>query len=198
MNTPRVVLPGIVTGAVVLLLLAALGIFLPKATGSTGDLALPDSLSGGYVAADLREAYADLQQATDEQKASYVTTQVNARAFADQALAEAGVDGVSRNYLSSDGSGFIAVQLLRAEGGAVSPFLFTDPATADASSQIDRLVNVGDALCIETGFGDGQGGFRQSLIECQKSDHGLTLQLTTQGTVETVEALIEDVWAEVA
>jgi hypothetical protein len=197
-NKPRVVLPGVVIGVIGLALAVAFGVLLPKANGDTGDLTLPATLPGGYVAADTRAAYEALSSATDEQKASYATQQVNAKKFAAKSFDEVGVSGVARNYLTKDGQGFIAVQLIRAEGGALSPYLFTDPATAESGTSLDHFVKAGDALCIETGAADGSGGVTQSMIECQKSEHGLTLQVTTQADIATVGALIDKIWDKVA
>lgn len=198
MNKPRVVLPGILVGVIALALAVALGVLLPKANGSTGDLSLPDTLPGGYVAADLRTAYEGLSSTTDEQKAAYATQQVNAKNFAAKSYDEVGVSGVARNYLTKDGQGFVAVQLIRAEGGVLSPYLFADPATAEPGSSVDRLLKAGDATCIETGAADGAGSVQQSMIRCQIAEHGLTLQVTTQAPLASVEKIIDDIWHKVA
>lgn len=198
MNKPRVVLPGVIVGLVALVLVAVFGIFLPKASGQTGDLVLPDKLPGGYVAADLRAAYEKLESVTDADIASYATEQVNAKKFAAKSFANLDIEGVSRNYLTADGQGFIAVQLIRAAGGALSPFLFSDPARATQGTSLDHLVKAGDATCIETGTADGSGGVQQSVIECQKSAHGLTLQVTTQAKIAEVADLVDTIWDEVA
>ncbi|WP_300681512.1 hypothetical protein [Nocardioides sp.] len=198
MNKPRVVLPGVLIGVVALALAVVFGVLLPKAHGDTGNLSLPDKLPGGYVAADLRSAYDSISSATDAQKASYATQQVNAKKYADTSFKSMGISAVARNYLTKDGQGFIAVQLIRAEGGALSPYLFTDPAQAQSGSSLDHFVKAGDATCIETGTANGTSKLTQSMIECQKSEHGLTLQVTTQGEVATVGKLIDSIWAEVA
>ncbi|UDY23901.1 hypothetical protein [Nocardioides sp. Kera G14] len=198
MNKHRVVLPGLIVGALLLALVAVFAIFLPKVEGKTGDLTLPATLPGGYVAADRREAYESLTSATDADKANYVTSQVNAGKFAAKSYKAMGVEGVSRNYLTKDGQQFVAVQLIRAQGGAISPFLFTDPKTAEQGTQLDHYVKAGDATCIETGTSDGAGKVQQSVIECQKSEDGLTLQVTTQNSISAVGKLIDAIWDDVA
>jgi hypothetical protein len=195
---PRVVLPGIIVGALLLGLAVVFAVLLPKAQGATGDLALPDSLPGGYIAADTSAAYAALSGSDDATKQQYADQQVASNEFAAKSFKGVDVEGVSRNYLTKDGQEFIAVQLIRAEGGALSPFLFSDPAKAQSGQQLDHLVKAGDATCIETGVADGNGGIQQSVIQCQKSEHGLTLQLTTQNSVKAVGTLVDDVWDAVS
>ncbi|MFT4263633.1 MAG: hypothetical protein QM572_09645 [Nocardioides sp.] len=201
MKSPRVVLPGVVAGVLLLAVAVAFAVFLPKAHGET-TLVLPDKLPGGYVAADLRAAYEGIDGATDEDKATYATAQVNARKYSAKAFKAAGVEGVARNYLTKDGSEFIAVQLIRADGGALSPYLFTDPATASSGTSLDHYVKAGHALCIETGTADGSGNVQQSVIECQRSEDGLTLQVTTQSSADDVAKavgkIVDSVWDEVA
>jgi hypothetical protein len=181
---------GIALGAVLLGLVAAFAIALPKAadgetehvTTSTGDLELPDTLPGGYTASDLPEAftgkYAD--RAEEVSKA-----QQDAREHGDQVLADVlGVPAVTRTYASEDLHA-VFVQAFRASGGAFSPDSLPDPATAQGQS-VPELVSVGDAACIVSRQPSQAGApvdesAPPAYAQCQLSEGGLTIQVGAQG-----------------
>jgi hypothetical protein len=177
---------GIVLGVVCLGLIAAFAIALPKAAGedepaaSTGPLALPDTLPGGYTAADLPEAftgdYAD-------RAAEIAKTQQAAREYGDQVLSDVLGTAVTRTYASEDLHALF-VQAFRAAGGAFAPDSLPDPATAQGQS-VPELVSVGDGACIVTRQAAQAGAAVDesappTYAQCQVSEGELTVQVGAQ------------------
>ncbi len=78
---PRVVLPGVLVGLLLLGLAVVFAVVLPKAQRD-GRSRLPDKLPGGYIAADTSEAYAALTNTTDADKQNYADQQVASNKFA--------------------------------------------------------------------------------------------------------------------
>ncbi|WP_133058949.1 MULTISPECIES: hypothetical protein [unclassified Nocardioides] len=179
---------GIVLGVVVLGLIAAFAIALPKAAdggegepaASTGPLTLPDTLPGGYTAADLPEAftgdYADRAAEISE-------TQQAAREHGDQVLSDVLGTAVTRTYASEDLHALF-VQAFRAAGGAFAPDSLPDPATAQGQA-VPELVSVGDAACIVTRAAPQAGAAVDesappTYAQCQVSEGELTVQVGAQ------------------
>jgi len=193
----RVVLPGVILGVLVLALAAVFAIVLPKVSGESDELSLPDRLPGGYTATDLAEAYKDAPGATDDKVQQASASERSTRSYGDKMLEKAGVVGVTRNYVNKDLSSPLVVQAFRAEGGAFAPFQFSDPKTSQAG-EIQTLVRRDDVLCIQNGSSDGQGGVQAAYIECQKSEHGVTVQVTSTLELKKAVDLVNDVFDEVA
>ncbi len=179
---------GIALGVVFLGLLAAFAIALPKAadagevTAPAGDLTLPDTLPGGYTAADLPEAftgdYAD--RAEEVSKA-----QQAAREHGDMVLADVlDEPAVTRTYASTDLHA-VFVQGFRAPGGAFAPDSLPDPATAQGQP-VPELVSVGDGACIVSRQPSQTGApvdesTPPTYAQCQVSEGELTVQVGAQG-----------------
>ena len=179
---------GIALGVVFLALVAAFAIALPKASdgdegpSSTEGLSLPDTLPGGYTAADLPAAftgeYADRAEEVSK-------TQQAAREHGDQVLADVlGEPAVTRTYASADLHA-VFVQAFRAAGGAFSPDSLPDPATAQGQS-VPELVSVGDAACIVSRQASQAGAAVDesappAYAQCQLSEGQLTVQVGAQG-----------------
>jgi hypothetical protein len=197
---------GIGLGVVCLGLIAAFAIALPKATGedgaaaSTGPLALPDTLPGGYTAADLPEAftgdYAD-------RAAEISKVQQAAREHGDLVLSDVLGTAVTRTYASKDLHALF-VQAFRAAGGAFAPDSLPDPATAQGQS-VPELVSVGDGACIVTRQAAQAGAAVDesappAYAQCQVSEGELTVQVGAQnlqpedmvGIADHVLGLLQD------
>lgn len=181
---------------IVLALFVVFAVLLPKADGE-GDLSLPDTLPGGYTATDLEKAYQGAQGASAEQITQQAATERSSRTYGDKALADSGATAVTRSYVTKDLANALVVQAFRAEGGAFSPFQLADPKAAQSGQSVERLVKKGDAVCIERGAADGNGGVQASYVECQKSEGGLTIQVTSPLSLAKTVALVDDVFEKV-
>lgn len=199
MSNRRVVLPGAVLGVLLLALAVVFAIALPKVSGeSNGELSLPDKLPGGYAATDLASTWKNAPEATEEKIESAAATERSARTYGDKAFRAAGVDAVTRGYVDAKFAQGVFVQAFHAQGGAFSPFQFADPKGAQAGQQVQRLVRQGDALCIEVGSADGQGGSQPAYVQCQKSEDDLTVQVTTPLALDKAADLVDAVFAELS
>ena len=182
---------GLALGVVLLGLVAAFAIALPKAAdadegaeepaASTGPLTLPDTLPGGFTAADLPEAFTgDYAARADE----ISKTQEAAREHGDQVLADVlGAPAVTRTYASEDLHA-VFVQGFRAAGGAFAPDSLPDPATAQGQP-VPELVAVGDGACIVTRQAAQAGAAVDptappTYAQCQVSEGELTVQVGAQ------------------
>lgn len=198
-------------GALLLALVAALAIGLPKAVGdsagesgsgggrtvSTEPVTLPDTLPGGYVAADTEAAFASIPEEQADQAGATVRNEQAARAYSDKALQAAGVPAAGRTYITPDGTPLI-VQAFRAAGGAFAPLQINDPASAAAGDSVNDLITVDGLTCIQTGTADGAGGLQGGYIECQKSSDDFTIQVTSPLDADATVALVNTVWTELA
>ncbi len=183
---------GILVGLVLLGLMAAFAIGLPKTAdaeegGSQVELSLPDTLPGGYTAADLPESFADGELA--EQADQIAEQQAESTEYGDEVLPEVlGHPAVTRSYVV-DGSKAVFVQVFAAEGGALAPGSLTDPATTGGTGGL-TMENVDGAACI-VGYGQTQDGSlgEPTSTQCQLSEDGLTVQ--TQSNQVGAEELVE-------
>jgi hypothetical protein len=183
---------GIALGLVFLGLVAAFAIALPKAAdadagapeveASTGPLSLPDTLPGGYTAADLPEAFTGDYAA---RAAEISKAQQAAREHGDHVLADVlGEPAVTRTYASADLHA-VFVQGFRAAGGAFAPDSLPDPATAQGQA-VPELVAAGDGACIVSRQPSQAGApvdesAPPTYAQCQVSEGQLTVQVGAQG-----------------
>jgi hypothetical protein len=193
----RIVLPGVILGVLLLALAAVFAVGLPK-LHDEGDIALPDTLPGGYTATDLDKAYRGAPGATAEKISQASASERSARSYGDKAMAAAGITGVTRTYVDKSLSSPVIVQVFRAAGGAFAPFEFSDPKSAQAGQDVKRLVRKGDVVCIENGTADGNGGLQPAYVQCQESQGGLTVQVTTPLAVAKAVKVVGTVLDEVA
>lgn len=197
---------GILAGVAVLAAMIGLAVLLPKAQGDEGTggaaLVLPDTLPGGYAAADLESTfggeYADQAEAISEQQAGY-------REHAEEVLADVlDVPAATRTYASDDLSTAVQVQAVRAPGGAFVPESISDPDQAAPGQGTQELVREGDAVCIvqraatsAESTPDATGA--PSYASCQRSEGDLTVQGSAAGLeLADLVAVLDDVWAEIA
>jgi hypothetical protein len=189
---------GIVVGVVSLGLIVAFAIALPKgadadaSSAPTGELTLPDTLPGGYTAADLPEAftgkYADRADEVSKQQRS-------AREHGDEVLTEVlDEPAATRTYASKDLQTAVFVQGFRAAGGAFAPDSLPDPADAQPGQSVPELLAVGDAACIVTPQSSQTGqpvpeSTPPAYAQCQVSEGELTVQVGAQGL--QAEAIVE-------
>lgn len=188
---------GIAVGVVLLGLMAAFAIVLPKtADGAEGadelELSLPDTLPGGYAAADLPESFADGELA--EQAEAIAEQQAGSTAYGNEVLPDVlGHPAVTRSYVV-DGSQAVFVQLIQAEGGALAPTALTDPATTEGAGGI-TMEEIDGAACILT-YGQSQGADLgdPTSTQCQLARDGLTVQVqSNQVAGEDLVALADAV-----
>ena len=183
---------GILVGLVLLGLMAAFAIGLPKTadaeeTAPSVELSLPDTLPGGYTAADLPESFADGELA--EQADQIAEQQATSTEYGDEVLPEVlGHPAVTRSYVV-DGSKGVFVQVFAAEGGALAPNSLTDPSGTGGAGGL-TMENVDGAACILS-YGQSQDGSLgdPTSTQCQLSEDGLTVQ--AQSNQIGAEALVE-------
>lgn len=172
---------GILLGLVILGLMAAFAIGLPKAHGEDDggalDLTLPDSLPGGYIASDNPEAFAGGQL---EAQADTIVKQEKANAaYGNRVLPDVlGRSAVTRTYVA-DGTQAIFVQAFQSEGGAFAPNSLPDPDAAGGQPATE-LVNVGDGVCIIT-YGQAASGQspEPAFNQCQVTSGEVTVQIAS-------------------
>lgn len=198
----RAALIGLVLGAVLLGLIAVFAIVLPKVSDESeaagAPIVLPDRLPGGYVATDLPEAFAGAPGGSEDQIDAAVRNEKAAREYGDQVLAESGATAATRTYVGEDLQTAVVVQAFRAAGGAFAPFQFNDPANAEPGQEVESLVRVGEAVCIQHGTAAGEGRIEGGYVQCQKSEGELTIQVTTPLELEEAAEMVETVWSQVA
>jgi len=193
---------GIAVGLVLLGLVAAFAIGLPKASGADDasaapavDLTLPDTLPGGYAAADDPAAFADGDLA---QQADQIAQQQAANtAYGDKVLNDVlGAPAATRSYVV-DGTNAVFVQVFQSAGGAFSPSSLTDPASTNGGGGL-TMAKVGDGICILT-YGQSQDGTPgdPSSSQCQVTHDQLTVQIQSAGVsaeelVHVADGLLDD------
>jgi hypothetical protein len=175
---------GIVLGLVLLGLVAAFAIALPKASGeeshavSEEPLSLPDTLPGGYAAADDPAAFdgTDLEAQAKE----IAKQQAEAATYTNKVLPDVlGHPATARTYVAN-GSTPVYVQVFRAEGGALAPQSMLAPHAADDGGT--TMAKVGEGVCILI-YGQPQsGGSGDPLAtQCQVTRDGVTVQVQASG-----------------
>jgi hypothetical protein len=183
---------GIAVGIVLLGLMAAFAIGLPKAHGEPDDTApeidisMPDTLPGGYAAADLPDSFADGQLA--DQAEQIAQQQAASTQYGNQVLPEVlGNPAATRSYVV-DGTKAVFIQVFEAGGGAFAPTTLTDPTTTNGSGGT-TMDSVGDGVCILT-FGQTQDGMPGDPVasQCQVTRGELTAQI--QSTTIPAEDLV--------
>lgn len=191
----------IAIGAITLGLLALFAIALPKAVEGEGEgesvrLVLPDTLPGGYAAADDPAAfeggdYADQAESIAEQERSNSD-------YGNRILPEVlGHAAATRTYVL-DGTKAVFVQVFDAEGGAFAPNSIPDPE-ASGGAPANEVTNVGDGVCILS-YGQGStdaGPADPVFSQCQVSRDGRTVQIGASEVdadhlVATADGLLDD------
>ncbi len=196
---------GIAVGIVLLGLIAAFAIGLPKAHGEADDSApeidivLPDSLPGGYAAADDPASFADGQLA--QQAEQIAQQQAASTKYGNDVLPQVlGNPAATRSYVV-DGTKAVFIQVFQAQGGAFAPTVLTDPTTTNGGGGT-TMDDVGDGVCILT-FGQSQGGTTTapSASQCQVTRGELTAQIQSttipaDELVTVADGLLDDLQAE--
>jgi hypothetical protein len=179
----RVVPLGLLLGAILLGLVAVFAIAIPKLHGD-GDIALPDTLPGGFTATDVPSAYKNVPSAAKSQVATYIKGEKKSAEFSDKALKDAYGSGQTRTYvnLTPKSQSSIVVTAFHSDGGAFAPLAITDPSTAAQQGGGDVLVSADDVVCIQHLAASQTGATQTAYFECQKSQNGLTVQVTSQAT----------------
>ncbi|CAB4691478.1 MAG: hypothetical protein F2667_02315 [Actinobacteria bacterium] len=132
-SSSRTAALGLVAGAILLAVVAAFAIFLPKAHGS--EIELPETLPGG------------LERVVQPEDSEFDESEIEGSAA--DALAELyDADATVGDYATADRSAQVTVTVLDVPAG---PFLPTgpvpDPETYGYARGATELVTVGDAIC---------------------------------------------------
>jgi hypothetical protein len=192
---------GIAVGLVLLGLVAAFAIGLPKAHGESDDsvpevdIVLPDTLPGGYAAADDPKSFADGQLA--DQAEAIARQQAASTDYGNEVLPDVlGNPAATRSYVV-DGTNAVFVQVFQAPGGAFAPSSLTDPSTTNGAGGT-TMESVGDGACI-LNYGQSQDGTpgKPASSECQVSRGELTVQIQSAGVaadelVGVADGLLDD------
>lgn len=190
---------GIVVGLVILTSMVLFSVVLPEATADeepaekTVSLSLPDTLPGGYAAADLESSFAEGELAA--QAEAIAKQQADGTEYGNKVLPDVlGTEAVTRSYVVN-GTEAVFVQVIDAAGGAFAPSSLTDPESTNGAGGI-TMQNVGDGVCILT-VGQLEQGQTEAPTssECQVTRDGITVQLSSDTiTAEDLMALAADVF----
>ena len=171
----------ILLGLLLLGLMAAFAIGLPKAQGDEAGaeeltLTLPGTLPGGYVASDDPDAFKDGQLAD---QADEIAKQEKAnREYGNTVLPDAlGTAAETRTYVAN-GTEAVFVQAFQSEGGAFAPNSVPDPANTGGQAGTEMKA-VGDGVCILT-YGQAQAEGQAPPVafsQCQVSRGEVTVQI---------------------
>ncbi len=192
---------GIALGVVLLGLVAAFAIGLPKATGdepasstetSDGPLTLPATLPGGYVSSDDPDAFAGGQLASQAEQIA--EQEKAARTYGNKVLTKVlGTPAATRTYVTKDTQA-VYVQAFRSAGGAFAPNTLAAP-DASGGQVPTEMKKVGDGACILSYAQAAQGqaptvGYSQ----CQVSRGDLTTQVSSSAvSAEDLVGIGDDV-----
>lgn len=177
---------------------SAFAIGLPEVVGEeqAAELSLPDTLPGGYVAADDPEAFADGDFA--EQADEIAGQEQSTSDYGNKVLPEVlGHAAATRTYVL-DGSTAVFVQVFAAAGGAFAPNSLPDPNDAEGVPATE-FAAVGDGVCILS-YGQGSTGEEPEepvFSQCQVTRDGITAQIAAsevdaEDLVETADALLDE------
>lgn len=194
---------GIAVGVLLLGLMAAFAIGLPKTADADAageeapiELSLPDTLPGGYAAADDPASFKGGQLA--EQADTIAKQQKANDAYGNKVLPDVlGTSAATRTYVL-DGTKAVFVQAFQSEGGAFAPNTVPDPDAA-GGAPATAMEQVGDGACILS-YGQaaaGQDASAPAFSQCQVSDGGLTVQIggadiDAADLVKTADTLLDD------
>ena len=181
MSKNRVVPLGLLLGAILLGVVAVFAIALPKAHG-TGDIALPDTLPGGYTATDLASAYKEVPASAKSQVSAYLKEEQKSVVYGNKALKAAYGGGQTRTYvrLTKTEQASIVVQAFHSDGGAFAPLAIQDPSNDAQTGGGDHLLSADGVVCIQHVAASQTGSVSTAYYECQQSKDGLTVQVTSQ------------------
>lgn len=193
-------LGGILLGVVILGLLAAFAIGLPKAHGDQSDqaettLSLPVALPGGYIASDDPAAFEGGELAA---QAEQIVEQEKANAdYGNRVLPEVlGRAAATRTYVA-DGTQAIFVQVFESGGGAFAPNNLPDPDNTGGQAPTE-MTQVGDGVCILSYGQAAPGGKSEPVFsQCQVTRGELTAQVgsgavSAEDLVDVADELLDD------
>ncbi|GAA4362130.1 hypothetical protein ACFPKY_15025 [Nocardioides caricicola] len=191
---------GIVLGLLILTSMVLFSVVLPEATGDDEgsetheslSFTLPDTLPGGYAAADLESSFDGGELAA--QAAAIAEQQGGSTEYGNEVLPEVlDTSAVTRSYVVN-GTEAVFVQVMQAEGGAFSPSSLTDPESTDGAGGI-TMQKVGDGVCILTSGATQMGAPGPTASECQVSHDGVTVQVSSDTVAaEDLVGLAADVF----
>ena len=190
---------GVGLGAVGLALMFVFAVVLPEVT-EPDEVELPDSLPGGWVAADVAAIPTDLVDEGDA--AEFAESRERATEFVREVYAEVYDEPVAfRAYTDKDLSQFVVVTVFTSDGGAFGPPNgVADPEVLQLQRATTELVRHGDVVCVANYQPVAQGEEADEDadtplgVSCQLPSEGRTIQLTTNGlSVDETVQLVHDV-----
>ncbi|WP_134740142.1 hypothetical protein [Nocardioides sp. 503] len=177
---------GLVGGIVVLGLLVAFTVLLPKSGGADPD-ALPDSLPGGLRASDLVRDQDDAEQQARAEDFAERQGDIN-ESGAEQLEDLFDAPAVVRTYQDEQFERQVTITVVETAAG---PFLPNgpplDPSYLDLERNVSELVSVGDGVCAlyyQQPVPKGQAvpdDEQPQALQCQVGAGGATYQLFGQG-----------------
>lgn len=186
-------LTGIAIGAVALALVVVFAVLLPKASGDEAGtrIKLPNSLPGGYIAADRTEAWKGNANVSGHE--SELVAQVKAEInYGNSALEKTTGGGFGNRIYIKGSSAIFFVQVFRAAGGAFSPGEISDPSKLQQGSSVQQLLKVGKSTCIIDGTTSTGSQVTPSQTQCQLSEGELTVQVTAPSVAASDVAKVAD------
>ena len=184
---------GIALGAIALAVLVVFAVFIPRLDKGDhaivgGPVKLADTYPGGYIAATLKDAWANADSSLQSQ-VDAIVQQVQAEQDygSKQVATTAGASAVNKIYLRS-GNEIYFVQVFASTGGAFSPGEIADPSTAPSGSAIQQLLKVGDGVCVvdATIGSDGTPAVSQSQCQVTKGSHTVQVMSPSQSADKVV------------
>ncbi len=193
---------GLTLGAIVLGLLVVLAVVLPKAQGDTGSADLPETLPGGWTAADALDPD-DVPEAAGADAEELVERQVDQRKYVEDTYAEVYDEAPAfRVYTDEELRQVALVTVFETGPGSFAPPQgLVDPEVAGLERAPVELVREGDALCAVSyqAVAAGEDSGEPQTITCQQPSGSRTVQLTTQGvSVDDTFTLLDEISTELA
>jgi len=193
---------GVGLGVLGLGLMFLFAVGLPHVT-SADEVELPDSLPGGWVAADVAAVPGDLDDADAEE---FIESRERATEYVREVYDDVYDEPVAfRAYTDKDLAQFVVVTVFTSDGGAFGPPNgVADPEALQLERATTELVRRGDVVCIANyqpvavGEDGGADADTPLGVSCQLPTGGHTIQLATNGlSLDDTVRLVHDVADEI-
>lgn len=184
---------GITLGVIVLALFVIFAVGLPRwihdsggSTMSTEKIALPPSLSGGYVAADSASSWKDAvsKKQVNQQTATSLQQQATQlRKQAEKNIGALGAGAASRMYVNLSEQSLMVVTAVRGRSAFIQGLT-------------GNIQKVGNSLC-NTGSSSNGG----SVVDCSRTSDNLTVEVQVQGSKASASSTaerVDEIWAKVS
>jgi hypothetical protein len=191
---------GVPVGIGVLAALVLFVVALPQLT-EDGEVELPDSLPGGWVAVDLATLPGEDEAGSADPEA-ITEGRLEATEYVRRVYADIYDDPVAfRAYTDAEFSTFVVVTVFTSDGGAFGPPNgIADPEALELKRPTTELVRDGDVVCvvnfapIREGEVDTDDSGVPLGVSCQLPTAGHTIQLASNGvSLDDTVQLVHDV-----